>query len=206
MQFQPYHLYHVYNQGNNRQRIFHNENDYQTFLNLYKRLFPSRCDTVAWCLMPNHFHFMLYTDEKCLRLEKQGGNLLNPVSNAVRMLLSGYARIYNSRYGRSGSIFRQKTKAKCLTEISLDKCVAKENLLYATTCFHYIHQNPLIATLCKSMETWPYSSYKDYHLLSQETLCNMELAKKCCGFDPENFAEVSNRLYALKMGKGGEGV
>lgn len=202
MQFQPHHLYHIYNQGNNRQRIFHTEDDYQTFLNLYKRLIPSRCSTIAWCLMPNHFHFLIHTDQKCLILEKQGGNLLNPISNAVRVLLSGYARIYNSRYGRSGSIFRQKTKAKCLTEISLDKSQARENLTYATTCFHYIHQNPLVAKLCKSMEAWPYSSYKDYYMLRHESLCDMELARKYCGFDPGNFAEVSKRLYELKMEKG----
>lgn len=202
MQFQPYHLYHIYNQGNNRQRIFHTEDDYQTFLNLYKRLIPSRCSTIAWCLMPNHFHFLIHTDEKCILLEKQGGNLLNPISNAIRVLLSGYARIYNSRYRQSGSIFRQKTKAKCLTEISLDKSQARENLAYATTCFHYIHQNPLVAKLCKSMETWPYSSYKDYYMLRHESLCDMGLAKKYCGFDPGNFIEVSKRLYELKMEKG----
>jgi putative transposase len=154
--------------------------------------------------MPNHFHFMIHTDEKCLVLEKQGGNMLNPISNAVRILLSGYARIYNSRYSRSGSIFRQKTKAKCLTEISLDKSGAKENLFYATTCFHYIHQNPLVAGLCKSMEDWPYSSFKDYFSLNQASLCNMDLAAKYCGFQPSSFVETSLKRYNLKIERGSE--
>src|SRR6266540_4672310 len=112
MQFLPDNIYHVYNQGNNRQKIFYKENDYLIFLNLYNQLFQNNADTIAWCLMPNHFHFMIYTDERCATRIKQGGIIIDPVTNSIRKLLSGYARVFNKQNNRSGSLFRQKTKAK----------------------------------------------------------------------------------------------
>ncbi|HEY6063033.1 MAG TPA: hypothetical protein VIV35_05460, partial [Chitinophagaceae bacterium] len=65
MTFSPNNIYHVYNQGNNRQTIFPQRPDYLIFLNLYKRFFYPVTSTIAWCLMPNHFHLMIYADERC---------------------------------------------------------------------------------------------------------------------------------------------
>src|SRR5688572_5359931 len=102
MKFIPNNIYHIYNQGNNRQRIFSNEKDYLVFLKLYRKLFYTFTDTIAWCLMPNHFHFMIYTDDRCLKKIKQGGIIIDPVTNCIRKLLSSYARIFNNDYNRSG--------------------------------------------------------------------------------------------------------
>src|SRR2546421_11366474 len=110
MQFLPGHIYHVYNQGNNRQKMFHDDSDYFIFLNLYRKLLWTNCDTIAWCLMPNHFHFMILVDERCSQKIKQGGLFLDPITNSIRKLLSGYARIFNGRKDRSGSLFSYKTK------------------------------------------------------------------------------------------------
>ena len=112
MPFVPNNIYHVYNQGNNRQTIFFQRQDYLIFFNLYKRLFSDTVSTIAWCLMPNHFHFMIYADERCEAKIKQGGIYLDPITNSIRKLLSGYARIFNNQYKKTGSVFRQKTKAK----------------------------------------------------------------------------------------------
>src|SRR5258705_3746034 len=112
MLFSSNNIYHIYNQGNNRRRIFFQARDYLIFLNLYKRLFPSVCSTIAWCLMPNHFHFMIHADERCDKQIKQGSIFLDPITNGVRKLLSSYARIFNNLYQQTGSVFRQKTKTK----------------------------------------------------------------------------------------------
>ncbi len=156
--------------------------------------------------MPNHFHFMIHTDEKCTVFKRQGGNLLNPVSNAVRKLLSSYARIYNSRYLQTGSIFRQKTKAKCLTQVSLLENTAKENLEYAITCFHYIHQNPLAAGLCRRAGDWNYSSFREYAGLNQHSFCDKEMAARFCNYIPEYFAEDTHQRFRLKKEKGDQGL
>lgn len=113
MDFQPDNVYHIYNQGNNRQKIFSCDEGYEIFLNLVRTNIFIRCEIINWCLMPNHFHFLVYTDERILNFQKQGGLEIDVLTNGIRKLLSGYARIYNSRHKFSGSLSRQKTKSKC---------------------------------------------------------------------------------------------
>lgn len=112
MNFLPNNIYHVYNQGNNRQTIFHNRRDYYAFLTLYRKLFPLCCNSIAWCLMPNHFHFMILTDDRVAKKKKQGGIFLDTVTNSFRKLLSGYARVYNNNYAQTDSVFRQNNQSK----------------------------------------------------------------------------------------------
>jgi len=194
MPFTPDNIYHIYNQGNNRQTIFCTRKDYLTFLNLYKRLIAAKCDTIAWCLMPNHFHFMIYTDDRCNTLTKQGNLLLDPITNGIRKLLSGYARIFNTQNGQTGSVFRQKTKHKCLSEIEIKPGNKFSTGDYYTNCFYYIHQNPLVAKLADKLEEWEFSSFQDYSNLRKGTLCNKELAVKYCNFDVDLFIKNSNEL------------
>src|SRR4051794_16059206 len=179
MQFQPNEVYHTYNQGNNKQIIFRYRNDYLTFLSLFKKVVYPHTSVIAYCLMPNHFHFMLSTDERCIEKIQQGGLTLDTLTNGFRKLLSSYTRIHNSRYNQSGSLFRQKTKNKSLSE--LQKLVLpKDNRDYYFSCFHYIHQHPLKAGLVKKLEDWEYSSFKDYAGLRNGTLIDKLLATKYC--------------------------
>lgn len=62
MVFEKGQLYHIYNQGNNRQRIFFRRENYLFFLGKAKRHIAPFADVLAWCLMPNHFHFMVYVN------------------------------------------------------------------------------------------------------------------------------------------------
>ena len=194
MHFQPNDIYHVYNQGNNRQLIFNDQDDYHIFLRIVRKCILPFSEMIAYSLMPNHFHFMIYADERCTKLTKQGGLIIDPITNGIRKLLSGYARIFNDRYNHSGSVFRQKTKAKCLSDIDIFPNMALNNLDYYFNCFHYIHQNPFRAKLVTNMEDWEYSSFKDYAGLRNGTLCNKDLAIKYCSYRPDNFLKNS---YAL---------
>ena len=63
MNFEPENLYHIYNQGNNRQKIFFTRENYLFFLNKIKMHILPHADIVAWCLMPNHFHLMIYVKD-----------------------------------------------------------------------------------------------------------------------------------------------
>jgi len=194
MRFSPGNIYHIYNQGNNRQKIFNTENDYLIFLTLYKRLFENTVSTIAWCLMPNHFHFMIHTDERCLIKIKQGGITIDIITNNLRKLLSGYARIYNSKNGRTGSLFRQKTKSTLLSDINAMTDTKNQNFNSYTNCFRYIHQNPLRAKLVANLKDWKFSSFCDYAGLRNGLLCKKELAALYCGFNPLDFIEKSHEL------------
>jgi putative transposase len=198
MNFCSDNIYHIYNQGNNRQQIFYDRKDYFVFLNLYKSLFSPFMDSIAWCLMPNHFHFMIYADKRCTVTIKQGGIFIDPITNGFRKLLSGYARIFNSQTQQSGSVFRQKTKAKCLSQIPIKPGGIYQVQDYFVNCFHYIHQNPLVARLVNRLENWEFSSFRDYAGLRQGSLCKKELGALHCGYDPSNFVAKSYELVDKK--------
>ncbi len=59
MYFEPEHIYHIYNQGNNRQPIFFTHENYLFFLKKITKHVLPYADVLAWCLMPNHFHLMV---------------------------------------------------------------------------------------------------------------------------------------------------
>jgi putative transposase len=56
-------LYHIYNRGNNKQLIFFERKNYIYFLKLFKNYLSSYIDVYAYCLMPNHFHFLIKIKE-----------------------------------------------------------------------------------------------------------------------------------------------
>lgn len=63
MQFDSGHLYHIYNQGNNRQKIFLERENYLFFLRKIQKHILPFADILAWCLMPNHFHLMVHVNQ-----------------------------------------------------------------------------------------------------------------------------------------------
>src|SRR5439155_10008512 len=64
MHFEPEHTYHVYNRGNNKTPIFFLAKNYLYFLKKIKTEWLPYCDIYCYCLMPNHFHFMLQPNEE----------------------------------------------------------------------------------------------------------------------------------------------
>ena len=175
-------IYHIYNQGNNQETLFLKNENYLQFLVLFRKFVSPYCKVLAYCLMPNHFHFLIHAtneSEKAIRI----GNIdLCELSNGFRLLQSSYTTYFNKQYERSGSLFRQKAKSKSM---------ADGDKHYGFTAFQYIHQNPLKAGIVSRMEDWLYSSYTDYMQLRNGTLCDRELAFQLIGFDRENFAKES---------------
>ncbi len=57
-------FYHIYNRGNNSENIFLNADNFNYFLTLYDKYICPIADTYAWCLMPNHFHFLIRVKEE----------------------------------------------------------------------------------------------------------------------------------------------
>ncbi|MCU0353211.1 MAG: transposase [Cytophagales bacterium] len=156
-------LYHIYNQGNNGEQVFYTRENYLYFLRKYRQHVSPYCDTLAYCLMPNHFHFLIYAEKKSVTKIDSGHVCINVVSNGFRLLLSQYAHSLNKQKSRTGSLFRQKTKAKLLDD-SRD--------YQGLVCLHYIHQNPLRAGLVTKLEDWEFSSFRDFAGLRKGTLSN----------------------------------
>ncbi|MBO6792908.1 MAG: transposase [Balneolaceae bacterium] len=167
MIFLPSHIYHLYNQGNNRQTLFSSRENYLFFISKIRKLILPHAHILAWCLMPNHYHILLKVHDKYpIKSESKVGKL----NKAIGTIQSSYTRAINKKSNRSGSLFRQRAKAKSLDENHL----INDN--YLINCFLYIHQNPLRAGLVDRLESWTYSSYLDYAGLRNGDLCNKELA------------------------------
>ncbi|HQV53984.1 MAG: transposase [Chitinophagaceae bacterium] len=159
-------IYHIYNRGNNQQKIFFNDENYFYFLRKCHTYLKPVCDILAWCLMPNHFHFLIDVTEKSIKLVKCGGIEMTAITNGFRLLQSSYAKGINKQENRTGNLFQQKAKAKIVS--------GEDN--YADTAFHYIHQNPVTSNLVSNPEDWQYSSFMDFVSLRNGTLCNKEKA------------------------------
>ncbi len=54
-------FYHLYNQGNNRVRLFYLQENYAFFLSRYRDYLSDYVDTYAYCLLSNHFHLLIKT-------------------------------------------------------------------------------------------------------------------------------------------------
>ncbi len=185
MTFYPEHLYHIYNRGNNRQKIFFTKKNYSFFLQKVRRHIVPHAMMLCYCLMPNHFHFMVYT-----RSDLREGAL----NKGIGILLRSYTRAINVQEKRTGSLFQQKTKAKPVSYVK-----TREGLMdldfdsqYPQTCFHYIHQNPLVAHKVARLEDWMFSSFLDYAGLRNGTLCDRDFA--CTLLDLPSDAEHFYRL------------
>ncbi|TSC97303.1 MAG: hypothetical protein CEN88_82 [Candidatus Berkelbacteria bacterium Licking1014_2] len=143
--------YHIYNRGVEKRVIFQDEQDYATFLFFVKKylskssILPSKpphplskeIDLSTFCLIPNHFHFLLKQENR------------DSLTKFMRRLGTNYAMYFNERYNRVGSLFQGVYKA-----VLID---SDEQLMQV---HRYIHMNP--REIGKNPFKYPYSSYPYY--------------------------------------------
>lgn len=140
--------YHVYNRGSNDAIIFLDDDDRLKFLSLIGRYITGgdevRSDgmlyvtydveVVAYCLMGNHFHLLLYQSD-----DRQA------ITGFMRSVATAYTMYFNYKYKHHGHLFQSVFKA---SRISNDAY-----LLHIT---RYIHMNP------RSFLRYEWSSLKYY--------------------------------------------
>ncbi|MEA3355483.1 MAG: transposase [Patescibacteria group bacterium] len=170
--FRQGNFYHIFNRGANKLNVFKDVIDYLTFTDILQyyiyypngkalsilqrqskknkakllkvRNLESSFEIHSYCLMPNHFHILVY------QVQKSQAN--NSIINYMRRVMITYSMYAKYKYKRSGALFQGKYK-NVLVE-------SKEQLLYLSK---YIHQNPLpLLSHSKSLSSYPYSSYPDY--------------------------------------------
>ncbi len=132
-------IYHVMMRGVNRQAIFENDGDRLHFMSVLKE-----CKEIsgfrlhAFCLMPNHLHFLI---------EPAG----EPLDLVFRRIGVRYAVWYNHKHQRVGHLFQDRFRSENV-----------ENDLYYMTVLRYILQNPMKAGLEPHLGTYRWSSYPAY--------------------------------------------
>ncbi len=173
-------MYHVYNRGVNKQDIFKDERDYGVFLsflkyallpedelekhividkdiisiaqrfNLRRERLVGSVELISYCLMPNHFHLLLYQKDQ------------DAITRLMRSLATGYAVYFNKRYKRVGSLFQGKYKASHIRTQG-----------YWDHISRYIHLNPL--DIGKEYIDYNYSSYRYFVGEAEASWVNHEL-------------------------------
>ena len=142
-------FYHVYNRGVNGMEIFRDEEDYRFFERLLTRHlsreierdrygreymnFSGNMELHAYCLMPNHYHLLLFQKEKKM-LEKFMSTVVTP-----------YTGYFNRKYKRRGPLYESPYKA-----------VMVDGGGGALHVSRYVHLNPI------GYRVWEHSSYGDY--------------------------------------------
>lgn len=130
-------LYHVTARGNAREDMFLDDADRASFLEVYAQVsqrFHWRCH--AYCLMSNHYHFVLETPDANL-------------SQGMRHLNGVYTQRFNRRHGRPGHVLQGRFKA-----------ILMERESYLLEVCRYVVLNPVRAKMVRSAREWPWSSYR----------------------------------------------
>ncbi len=138
MDFANGQIYHVFNRGNNLQTVFFSRENYLFFLEKLRKHILPHGDILVWCLMPNHFHFMISVNQLVIATSEQvtlnkpdtiasegftqSETLTKPkrmrtLNDSIGIILRSYSRAIQKQQMITGSLFQKETKALCLTEL-----------------------------------------------------------------------------------------
>jgi putative transposase len=168
---EPDGIYHIYNRANGSELLFLSDDNYRYFLEKFNQYIHPVADTFCYCLMPNHFHFLVRIKQEREIVEiienwrfqstktLQGFQTLEGfskhqilskfISQQFSHFLNGYTQAFNKQNNRRGSLFIRPFKRKRI-----------DSETYLRKVIHYIHYNPLEARLAVKPQDWKYSSYK----------------------------------------------
>lgn len=152
--------YHILNRGVENRKIFTQTRDYKRFLQtvdyyrftgmsakfsqipkieLGKTKRKKLVKILCYCLMPNHFHFLIKQVQE------------NGISAFMSQISNSYTKYFNTKYERIGSLFQGTFKA-----------VLIENENQFLHLSRYIHLNPVTSKIVAKSEQYDWSSYKNY--------------------------------------------
>lgn len=140
-------FYHIFNRGNNGERIFYTADNYCFFLNRLDEYLSPFIDIYAFCLLPNHFHLLIRVKE-VLHLE-DAKLLKDPASKAFHRFFTSYSKAINKQENRHGSLIENPFKR-----------IEINNTQYFANLVFYIHANPQLHGICDDFRHYPWSSYK----------------------------------------------
>jgi putative transposase len=148
--------YHVFNRGVDKREIFLEIGDYLRFLDSIRRVmhtgsatqkkagplraqFPLGVEIIAYCLNPNHFHFVLRQNQE------------RDLTRLLHSVCTSYTMYFNKKYKRTGRLFENVFKA---IPIQSDK-----QLLWTVS---YVNLNAELHKACARADVYPWSSFPQY--------------------------------------------
>ena len=132
-------FYHVMQRGVNLLDIFEDDDDREHYLHLLEKT-SRNCgvEIHAWCLIGNHTHLLLKDED-------------DELPNMMRNLGSQYARYFNRRHDRTGSLFGGRYESRCVDDDPRYIAVVR-----------YIHRNPITHEEGTLSGDYQWTSYREY--------------------------------------------
>lgn len=160
-------FFHVLNRAARRDRLFHTDGDYQGFLRvLIEGHRRTPVDLMAYCVMPNHFHLVVKSDDT---------NRLSAFMQWCTGTHSKRWHVWNGSTG-TGPVYQGRFKSFPI----------QSDPHFLTVC-RYVEANPVRAGLVKHAADWPWSSLAQRGGLSNDVpLCAWPLPQ------PDDWIELVN--------------
>lgn len=134
----PGFIHHVVNRGNRRKPIFHTQQDYRAFFSiLLEALARFELRLLAFCLMRNHWHLVLWPDGRV------------SISAYMQWVTTTHVRRYHLHYGLTGTGHLYQGRFRN------DICEDARGVL---SVIRYVEGNPRAAGLVERAEDWRWSS------------------------------------------------
>jgi REP element-mobilizing transposase RayT len=150
-------VYHIYNRGVNKMPIYRTQANHQFFLKLYFERIGPLVDTYAWCMMKNHFHFMIRVKSR-MEIVKELSAVIEPdrligldPSKQFSNFFVAYAKAFNKQEKRKGNLFERP-----FGRIEVD------SLSYFKDLVVYIHRNPVHHGITTSPRDYEWTSFHNY--------------------------------------------
>ena len=152
----PDKFYHIYNHGVGNDSLFFNDNNYIYFLKKFAEYISPIANAYAYCLMPNHFHFLIQikSEKEVFQFLKESNKLPDEeitltgfktlsggiteidffslhISKQFSNFFNGYSQALNKQQSRKGNLLIRSFKRKEITSSE-----------YLKSLILYIHSNP----------------------------------------------------------------
>ncbi len=175
-------IVHIGCRGVDRQPIFLVDADREFFLAaMADCIAQSATRTVAYCLMPNHFHWAVATASE-------------PFDKVVHGVLTRHAVRFNRLHGRTGHLFEQRHwSSVCEDEGHIENAIS------------YIHLNPVRAGIVCDPGQWKWSSYRDW-MKGDGGMIDFERASAVCGRTASDLVNRHAARIAAELEGGARGL
>lgn len=190
-------IYHVFNRTNNREKLFLSDENRRFFLKKFRKYLSPVVDTFCWCLLSNHFHFLIRVKSKDVIIRNIQSKSKNDrsiteikflenqdtidelVIDTFKRFFQSYSQAFNTYHNRKGNFFYKTFRR-----------VRVSTLAHLIQAFIYIHANPVKHQLMKDFTGYAWSSWHTY-MSDAPTSLNRE----------EGLAIFGGRKQFIKMHK-----
>lgn len=154
--------------------IFREQKNYRRFLEKYVSYCSKSIKTLSYCLLKNHFHLLVYINEKVEEPRRDGkaGMFRLNASTQLGHCFNSYAQSFNKTYQRSGPVFESPFERKLLD----DEC-------YIQSVISYCNRNAVHHGFVTDIRDWEFSSYNSIVKADTSIVAADEVINRYGGID-----------------------